>query len=77
MSIYYFLSSGSLQTLDLEGKVPVVKSPNEKLAQLYPQAWGSVFFASYDSQGYIEAILAFLYTGRNMSNCPPLMSHRR
>jgi hypothetical protein len=36
------------------GKVPVFISPRERMAQLYPQALGSFFVASYDSQGYGE-----------------------
>jgi hypothetical protein len=37
---------------NLEGKVPVFISPRNGVAQLYPQAVGSLFVASYDSQGY-------------------------
>jgi hypothetical protein len=37
----------------LEGHVPVFISPrNNRVAQLYPQALGSLFIALYDSQGY-------------------------
>jgi hypothetical protein len=36
----------------MEGQVPVFTSPRNRVAQLYPQALGSLFFASYDSQGY-------------------------
>jgi hypothetical protein len=34
---------------NLEGQVPVFISPRNKVAQLYPWALGSPFFASYDS----------------------------
>jgi hypothetical protein len=37
---------------NLEGQVPVCISPRNRVAQLYPQALGSLFVASYDSQGY-------------------------
>jgi hypothetical protein len=37
---------------NLEGQVPVFISHRNRVAQLYPQAPGSHFFASYDSQGY-------------------------
>jgi hypothetical protein len=36
----------------LVGKVTVFISPRNRVAQLYPQALGSLFVASYDSQGY-------------------------
>jgi hypothetical protein len=35
-----------------EGQVPVFISPRNRVAQVYPQALGSLFFASCDSQGY-------------------------
>jgi hypothetical protein len=37
---------------NLEGQVPVFISPRNRMALLYPQALGSIFVASYDSQGY-------------------------
>jgi hypothetical protein len=36
---------------NLEGQVPVFISPRNRVAQLYPQAMGSLFITSYDSQG--------------------------
>jgi hypothetical protein len=36
----------------LEENVPVFISPRNGVAQLYPQALGSLFVASYDSKGY-------------------------
>jgi hypothetical protein len=36
----------------LEGHVPVVTSPRNREAQLYPQALRSLYVISYDSQGY-------------------------
>jgi hypothetical protein len=32
----------------VEGQVPVFISPRKKVVRLYPQAVGSLFFASYD-----------------------------
>jgi hypothetical protein len=37
---------------NLEGQVPVFISPRNRVARLYPQALGSLYVASYDSQGY-------------------------
>jgi hypothetical protein len=37
---------------NLEGQVPVFISPGNRMTRLYPQALGSLFVASYDSQGY-------------------------
>jgi hypothetical protein len=37
---------------NLEGQVPVFICPRNRAAQLYPQALGSLFVASYDSQDY-------------------------
>jgi hypothetical protein len=37
---------------NLEGQVAVFISPRNRVSQLHPQALGSLFFASYDSQGY-------------------------
>jgi hypothetical protein len=37
---------------NLEGQVPVFISPRNRVAQLYPQALGSLSVAYYDSQGY-------------------------
>jgi hypothetical protein len=37
---------------NLEGQVPVFISLRNRVAQLYPQALGSLFVGSHDSQGY-------------------------
>jgi hypothetical protein len=37
---------------NLEGQVPVFISPRNRASRLYPQALGSLFVDSYDSQGY-------------------------
>jgi hypothetical protein len=49
---------------NLEDQVPVFISPSDRVAQLYPQALGSLFVASYDSQGYGGGIRILLHTGR-------------
>jgi hypothetical protein len=48
---------------NLEGQVPVFISLRNRVAQLYPRAQGSLFVASYDSQGYSGGILTRLHTG--------------
>jgi hypothetical protein len=50
--------------LNLEGQVPVFISARNRMAQLYPQVLGSLFFASYDSQGCGGGIWTPLHTGR-------------
>jgi hypothetical protein len=37
---------------NLKGQVPVFISPRNRVTRLYPQALGSIFVVSYDSQGY-------------------------
>jgi hypothetical protein len=48
---------------NLEGHVPVFISPMNRVAQLYPQALGSLFVASYDSQGCGGGVRTRLHTG--------------
>jgi hypothetical protein len=43
--------------------VPVFISPRDRVAQLYPQALGFFFAASYDSQGYGCGIRTRLHVG--------------
>jgi hypothetical protein len=50
-------------SLNLEGQIPVLISPRNKVAQLYPQVLGSLFVASYDYQGYGGGIGTSLHTG--------------
>jgi hypothetical protein len=50
---------------NLEGQVPVYISPRNRVARLYPQALGSLFVASYGSQGCGGAIRPRLHTGMN------------
>jgi hypothetical protein len=46
-----------------DGKVPEFIATRNRVAQLYPQAPGSLFVASYDSQVYVGGILTRLHTG--------------
>jgi hypothetical protein len=59
----HILLSQIQDSLNLEGQVSVFKSPGNRVAQLYPQALGSLFVASYDSQGYGEGLRPRLHTG--------------
>jgi hypothetical protein len=52
---------------NLEGQVLVFISPRNGVAQLYPQALGSLFVASYDSQGYGGSIRTRLHAGLTKS----------
>jgi hypothetical protein len=47
---------------NLEDQFPVFISPRNSVAQLHPQAWGSLFVASYDFQGYDGGIRLRLHT---------------
>jgi hypothetical protein len=48
---------------NLEGQVPLFISLRSRVAQLYPEALGSDFIASYGSQGYGGGIRTHLNTG--------------
>jgi hypothetical protein len=48
---------------NLEGQVPVLISPRNRVARLYPQTLGSLFITSYDSKGYGVDIRPRLSTG--------------
>jgi hypothetical protein len=48
----HILLSQIRDSINLEGQVPVFIFPRNRVAQLHPQALGSLFFSSYDSQGY-------------------------
>jgi hypothetical protein len=52
---------------DLEGQSPVFISPRNRVVRLYPQALGSLFIASYDSQGYGGGIWTRLHTALSFS----------
>jgi hypothetical protein len=57
---------------NLEGQVPLFISPRNKVARLYPQALGSLFVASYDSQSYGGGIRPCLHTGVGSRSMPKL-----
>jgi hypothetical protein len=63
MAIFYCLIWDSPNQ---QGQVPVFISPRNRVAQLYPRALGSLFVASYDSQGYGGGILTRLHTGHKL-----------
>jgi hypothetical protein len=48
---------------EFEGQVIVFISPRNRVAQLHPQALGSIFVASYDSLSYGGNIWPLLHTG--------------
>jgi hypothetical protein len=48
---------------NLEGQVPEFISPRNRVAQLYPQALGSIYVASYDLHGYGGGILTLPQPG--------------
>jgi hypothetical protein len=59
---------------NLEGQVPVFISPRNRVARLYPQVLGSLFVASYDSQGYGGGIPISIAC-RNRSLLPATSQH--
>jgi hypothetical protein len=61
----YFTVSGS-RPPNLEGQVPVFISPRNRVAQLYHQALGSLFVASFDSKGYGGGIWPSLHKGSSV-----------
>jgi hypothetical protein len=70
----HILLSQIRDSRNLEGQVPVFLSPRNRVAQLYPQALGSLFVASYDLQGtnHRENTVSqkFLYGYRGMFTSP-------
>jgi hypothetical protein len=59
----HILQSRLRDSPNLDSQVPVFISPRNRVAQLYPQALGSLFIASYDPQGYGGGIRTCLYAG--------------
>jgi hypothetical protein len=59
----YFTVPDSRLVPNLEGQVPVLISPRNTVAWLYPQALDSLFVASQDSQGYGGGIRTRFHTG--------------
>jgi hypothetical protein len=58
---YFTVSDSRIPNLD--GQVPVFISSRNRVAQLYPQALGSLFFASYHSQGLCLRYSTRLHAG--------------
>jgi hypothetical protein len=56
---YNILLSQIRDSPNLKDQVPVFIPPRNRVAHLYPQALGSLFVASYDSQGYGGSIVCF------------------
>jgi hypothetical protein len=48
----HILLSQFQDSFNMEDQVPIFISARNRVAQLYPQALGSLVVASYDSQGY-------------------------
>jgi hypothetical protein len=63
----HILLSQIRDSSNLEGQVPIFISPRNRVSQLYPQAPGSLFVASYDSQGYGGCIRYHLHAGYSPS----------
>jgi hypothetical protein len=63
MTIIYF---PRFRLRNLEGQIPAFISPRNRVAQLYSQALGFLFDASYDSQGYGGGIRTHLHTEREI-----------
>jgi hypothetical protein len=59
----HILMSQIRDSPNLEGQVLVFISPRNRVAQLLPQALGSLFIASYESQGYGGGVRTRLHTG--------------
>jgi hypothetical protein len=59
----HILPSEIRDSLSLECQVAVFISPRNRVAQLYPQALGSLFVVFYDSQGYGGGIRTLHHTG--------------
>jgi hypothetical protein len=57
------LLSQTRDSPNLQAQVPVFISPRHGVSQLYPQALGSRFVASYESLGYCGVIQSRLHTG--------------
>jgi hypothetical protein len=59
----YILLSQIRDSPNLEGQVPVFISPMKRVVRLYYQTLGSLYVASYDSQGYSGSIRTRLHEG--------------
>jgi hypothetical protein len=64
----YILLSQIRDSPNLEGQVTVSTSPRNMVVRLYPQALGSLFAVSYDSQGYGGDIRTLLHAGDRLTS---------
>jgi hypothetical protein len=60
---HHVLLSQILDSPNLEGQVPVLIAPRNRVTQLCHQALGSLFAASYDSQVCGRGIQTYLHAG--------------
>jgi hypothetical protein len=60
---------------NLEDQITVFISSRNRVARLYPQALGSLFVVSHDSQGYGGGVLTRLHTGFSNSLCSRSQSY--
>jgi hypothetical protein len=65
----HILQSQIRDSPNLEGQVPIFTSPRSRVAQFYPHALGSLFVASYDSQGYGRGIWTCFHAINCRRNC--------
>jgi hypothetical protein len=70
----HILLSQTRDSFNLEGQVPVIIFLRNRVTQLYPQTLGSLFAASYDSQGYGGGIRTCLHAGNEHSSASMLPS---
>jgi hypothetical protein len=62
---------------NMESQVPIFISPRNRVTRLYPQALGSLFIASYYSQGYNGGIQHRLHHGVWIGWCPRYITSAR
>jgi hypothetical protein len=60
---HHILLSQIRDSPNLEGQIPVFISNRNRVAWLYPQALGSLYLSSYDSEGYGGGIRPRLHAG--------------
>jgi hypothetical protein len=72
----HILVSQIPESPNVEGQVPVFMSTRNRMARLYPQALGSIFVASYDSQGCGGGTPTRLHAGPKKSSIVASRSYR-
>jgi hypothetical protein len=71
--IYSARFSALRPTANLEDQVHVFMSPSDRVTQLYPQAPGSLFSPSCDSQGYGGRVLTRLHMEKIKIYCDKIV----